>query len=157
MTDIFVCKFADGTAEQGFLAFYRSLPEVCSCLGLVFCGDLRHGISFTPSSCNCIPSFSLLETWNNFPCVRSLGKCSLVHNVDLWGSLLYTQLYYQMLMNSGQTVHTKQWREVVPTGVRGRVWGGGWGGGIRAWWLEEGGGGHLPLLLGLLKSSHTLY
>ena len=62
MTDIFVCKFADGTAEQGFLAFYRSLPEVCSCLGLVFCGDLRHGISFTPSSCNCIPSFSLLET-----------------------------------------------------------------------------------------------
>ena len=35
MTDIFVCKFADGTAEQGFLAFYRSLPEVCSCLGLL--------------------------------------------------------------------------------------------------------------------------
>ena len=47
----------------------------------------------------------------------------------------------------------------------------GGGGGIRAWWLEEGGGGgesehggwrrgvggHLPLLLGLLKSSHTLY
>lgn len=140
MTDIFVCKFADGTAEQGFLAFYRSLPEVCSCLGLVFCGDLRHGISFTPSSCNCIPSFSLLETWNNFPCVRSLGKCSIVHNVDLWGSLLYTQLYYQMLMNSGQTVHTKQWREVVPTGVRGRVWGGGWGGGGNQSMVVGGGG-----------------
>ena len=83
-------------------------PSIAHCpryvLVQAFRGDLRHGISFTPSSCNCIPSFSLLETWNNFPCVRSLGKCSLVHNVDLWGSLLYTQLYYQMLMNSGQTI-----------------------------------------------------
>ena len=77
-----------------------------------------------------------------------------------------------MLMNSGQTITSlNQQSEQCTQNNEGKLYllacavgcgEEGGGGGIRAWWLEEGGGGrgeggHLPLLLGLLKSSHTLY
>lgn len=71
-----------------------------------------------------------------------------------------------MLMNSGQTITSlNQQSEQCTQNKEGKLYllacavgCGEKGGGIRAWWLEEGGGGgHLPLLFGLLKSSHTLY
>ena len=86
-----------------------------------------------------------------------------------------------MLRNSGQTITSlNQQSEQCTQNNEGKLYllacavgcgeEGGGGGEIRAWWLEEGGGGnqsmvvggggrggHLPLLLGLLKSSLTLY
>lgn len=68
-----------------------------------------------------------------------------------------------MFMNSGQTITSlNQQSELCTQNNEGKLYllacAVGCGGGIRACgWRRGEGGGHLPLLLGLLKSSHTLY